>query len=128
MNVRTFCQRHRRLFAYLCAAGWITCFAGTHIPQEHLPGLGSSDKALHLVGYAGLAILFWLALWAYGCRMRRRLGLVLVTLAVYAAVDEITQPLVNRYACVADWYADCAGAAIGAAVCEGLALLWRRKR
>ncbi len=84
-----------------------------------LPELTSrlSDKALHAVEYAGLALLVALALLASNVRPRRALGLALLAASLYGATDELHQLFVpGRSSDVRDWLADSIGAAFGSLV------------
>jgi len=107
---------------------WICAFTATHIPASAAPELPAGDAALHAVGYFGLTALFVLTLAAYGRARRRRIVTAVVTMAAYAAFDELTQPLVSRYAAWGDWLADFVGAAAAVAATEVLFGLWARRR
>lgn len=117
----------RRLHLWLLAGYWLLHLLVFHLPIQPQPRavLGRhSDKWLHVAAYAVLA---WLVARAVDSRRLARRGgfgwLVLwLALAAYAAVDEWTQPLTNRYADFNDWLADAAGAAIG------LATAWLARR
>ena len=84
----------------------------THIPNDALPKVlqrNLLDKVEHAVAYGLIAILFL-------CSLRRPVRpllvlIVLAVLAVIGALDEITQPLVNRYASFADYASDLVGIA-----------------
>ena len=65
-----------------------------------------------------MASVFGWTLRAHRHRRLRRVLLVLVLMTIYAAVDELTQPLVNRYAAWSDWFADVFGAAAAMLVWE----------
>ncbi|NLF29515.1 MAG: VanZ family protein [Planctomycetes bacterium] len=117
----------RRLLWVALAAAWLTAFISTHIPAERVPTLPASDKLLHMATYAGLALIYWLTLAAHPVRGLRRVGLVIASLLAYAVFDEITQPLVNRYASLADGLADAAGAVIAVTLCEVGAWVRRRR-
>ena len=90
----------------------------THVPQPHLPHLVASDKVLHFVGFLLLSSLLLLTLSAFGAARTRRMVMVIFTVMVYAALDEITQPLARRHASVGDWAADVAGALVGIVIIE----------
>lgn len=84
----------------------------THIPNDVLPKvlqLRLLDKVEHAVAY-GLIAMFCL-------RSLRRpvrsllLLILLLALAVVGALDEITQPLVNRHASITDYAFDLIGIA-----------------
>jgi VanZ family protein len=115
--------RYRKLALVTCIATWIGAFAATHVPADELPSFQTTDKTLHLIGYAGLSTAFWLTLRAYGQARLRRALLVVLVLAGYGALDEATQPLVNRYASVVDWQFNCIGALLAAAFWETVARL-----
>lgn len=115
----------------LFLAYWIALTTGTHWPRLAIPGL-YSDKVLHLGAFGGLALLLG---WAYPQRWGSklgRLGILALTLIVYATIDEITQLKVpGRTACWEDWFADLAGITLGLAChtawmhCHGWRLLDR---
>jgi len=120
-------HRHRRLLAILLSVLWVGAFVATHIPKAHMPaGIHASDKTLHAVGYFVLATMLLLVCISRGRPRWTRILLTLALLAAYGAVDEITQPLVNRVAAFGDWLADVGGAA-GAVLVIELALTARRR-
>lgn len=92
---------------------WAAMFLGTHLPQQAVPGIPASDKVMHVVGYAGLALLFALSL----ARRRPTVGKILVVavvLVVYGALDEWTQSFVpGRQSEFLDWCADTVGTGSG---------------
>jgi VanZ family protein len=106
------------LFPAIWIAAWVFLFIMTHIPR--VPDLGlpkDSDKVIHLVSYFTLAML--------GGRVamlnRRRFDRAWFTkwvliYALYAAFDELTQPMVGRVADWSDWIADVIGAAAALSV------------
>jgi VanZ family protein len=110
------------------AAFWLACFVGTHIPASRLVPLGVKDKTLHLSGYAAMAAMLAATMWAYGWPRRKRLLGAATMIPAYAALDEITQPLVNRCADVADWTADMIGAAAAVTAFETLILFVNRRQ
>jgi VanZ family protein len=76
-----------------------------------------SDKVLHAVEYAGLAVLCYRVFrWATGPSVARQaLVLAIVTASIYGITDEVHQFFVPfRESSWLDWLADTAGAAIGA--------------
>lgn len=88
-------------------------FTLTHVPQ--VPGwitrTEMSDKAMHFLGYTGLAYLVWCVFFP-----GRRTGffdkptwLVIAVIAVYGAADEWLQGFVHRTPDVWDWTADMSG-------------------
>ena len=72
-----------------------------------------SDKLVHMAAFAGLAALVAIT-WqlAAGQLNRRHLIAVWLAVALYAALDEWTQPLFGRDASLGDWTADVVGALI----------------
>ena len=112
-----------------CAAVWVTAFTATHIPAEQLRNLPvESDKTLHFLGYLLLGLLFLGAISSRGRRGARRALTLLVVMTAYAAFDECTQPLVNRFAAWGDAWADILGAIAALGVWQGVAGLRRRTR
>lgn len=120
-----------RVLGFFLVAYWLTLFTATHVPIDPEIVVPGNDKTLHVVGYSGLGLLFGLTLaWRLSPRPRfagkgasapsslpaglrfRFLGAVLV-LAIYAMLDELTQPFVGRTCDPYDWLADCVGMVIG---------------
>ena len=90
----------------------------THLPESavvrHL-NVTSFDKILHIAAYS---ILGYTLLRATHLRSKLVSFLIVLGLiAVIGALDELTQPLVQRTASVADWFADCGGVCI-AILCD----------
>lgn len=102
----------------------------------HMPPIGHRtggvprwDKPIHFTLYLGLAGLLAFAakrsFWTQHTRAAQAVliwGAVTAIVAVHGMVDELTQPWTGRDAEFLDWVADCAGAAVGAA----MAVLVRR--
>ena len=121
-------RRARLATGLLLAAVWLAELIATHVPGERLPSLPTSDILLHFAGYVVLAVLLLAALVTRGhCRPRRDVIAVCVLVA-YAAVDELTQPLVRRDAALSDWLADGAGVLAAVVVFEVLATTARMAR
>ena len=109
--------KHKRTFKIpwlIAALGTLSVIlALTHLPQSvavRQLNVTSFDKILHLVAYCLLGYMLLRAI-----RLRSKfisLLIVLVLIAVIGALDESTQPLVQRTASVADWFADCGGVCI----------------
>ncbi len=101
-------------------AGMIFYMSSQSHPEEQLPSFvlkDVSDKVLHAVEYAGLAVLCCRAFrWAAGPSVARQaLVLAVVTASIYGITDEVHQFFVPfRESSWLDWLADTAGAAIGA--------------
>ncbi len=106
------------------AVVWLTAFAATHVPGTHMPALYAGDELLHFIGFFCLASILMLGLFLRGRQRRRRVVTALVVMVLYGALDELTQPLVNRGAAWGDWLADVGGAVAAVLVWE-LALAWR---
>jgi len=102
----------------LLAAAWAGAFVATHVPASGLTGLHGSDTQMHLLGYMGLAGLFWLLRRLQSHSVARRGPVVLAVLMVYGVLDELTQPLVGRSAGMLDWLADATGIALAVILCE----------
>jgi VanZ family protein len=116
----------RKISLAVLTVYWALLFVGTHIPR--LPTILPlpSDKVMHAGAITMLSFLFALA-WS----LRRPFGwrqflAVLAILAVYAAFDEVTQPLMQRTADPLDWIADVAGALGGLASFFCARAIWRR--
>jgi len=92
----------------------------THLPKVsglvRTPGF---DKVLHFVAYFVQAMLAAAAVAATGRLGRRNAAILLVALAAFGGLDELTQPWFSRSAEWADWGADCLGIVLGV----GLVLL-----
>ena len=87
----------------------------THLPQSAVVrqlNITSFDKILHTLGYGIFGYMLLCAI-----RLRSRIVSFLIVLgliAVIGALDESTQPLVQRSASIADWLANCVGVCIAA--------------
>jgi VanZ family protein len=115
-----------KLWQLALAGYWLALFAATHVPRRvvTVPG-GKIDDVIHFVAYAilaGLLAITWER--SAGQLSAAHLRWAWVALALYAAIDELTQPLVGRTASWADWLADALGAAVGLA----LFVWWARWR
>ena len=101
-------------------AGMIYYMSSQSHPEEQLPAFvlkDISDKVLHAVESAGLAVLCYRAFrWAAGPSVARQaLVLAIVTASIYGVTDEVHQFFVPfRESSWLDWLADTAGAAVGA--------------
>jgi VanZ family protein len=112
----------RRGWAIACVVAWVGAFVATHVPAEQLPNLPvESDKTLHFLGYLFLGLLLLGSLSSRGRRGPRRWLTVVGVMVVYAAFDEGTQPLVNRYAAWGDAWADILGGLVAIGVWEAVA-------
>ena len=107
-------QNMRRALSVLLCAYWVTLFTATHL--THVPAVveaHGSDKAWHFVGYAGLTILLAARTVSVRSLSTNVVVCILGIVALYGAIDEVSQIPVGRDAEIADWYADLAGAAVG---------------
>lgn len=113
----------RRWLPPLIWAGVI--LLGTSLPQEVVPVQTSGiDKVLHFAIYTVFAFLLARQL-AFDHSLARAAILTLVIVAAFAAADEWHQRFIpGRFPELADWIADCLGAALGSL----LAVFWRMTR
>lgn len=97
----------------------------TSIPNPDVPvALAGGDKAAHAIMYGVLAALVAFAI-DVGRPAVGRLGVTFVAVAALAAADEYHQRFIpGRAASMADWIADCAGAAT---TLLATAAVWRRR-
>ncbi len=102
-------RKWQRFLLFSSISLWVTAFTVSHIPAEKLPEGPIGDKWLHFIGFFVLASWFHWTLIAYRHPKVRRIALVVSVMALYAAFDEITQPMFNRYGDIGDWYADMTG-------------------
>lgn len=89
----------------------------THIPGQSIPRVLQVhylDKAEHVVAYGLMAGFFLLSLKRPVRPTVLLIGLAL--LVVIGALDEVTQPLVNRFASVSDYASDLTGVAIACVI------------
>jgi hypothetical protein len=109
------CFRPRWMFLTLLVVGCVLIL--THIPPEDIPGILQvriPDKVEHIVAYGLIAGSFLLSLKR---PVRPALLLTgLAALAVIGALDETTQPLVNRTCDLWDYVADLTGIALVCAI------------
>lgn len=110
--------RLRRLLSLATAAYAIALVVATHYPrpQEVLLRLGAegvTDKTQHVVAYTVLALLAAATVASWN-RWTIWNGVVLLgALALFGALDEVTQPVFGRIADPADWVGDCVGIVAG---------------
>lgn len=116
-------SRARHFFRRALPAYWVFLFCVTHFPKLELAGPPQSDKLSHFAAFGLLAYFLWkffecgrepLSAWF--------LWKALAVIAIYGALDELTQALVERGTDVADWIADMLGAGFALALLE-----WRRR-
>lgn len=102
----------------LWLGGLLAAFTISHMPPSASPAAGwINDKVLHFLGFSILGGLtaYRFARSVGQRRMRAHLA-CLVFLAVYAVLDEATQPIVGRTCSFYDWLADFCGAGTGIAL------------
>lgn len=115
--------RWAHFYRRLLPAYWIFLFCSTHFPRLQLPGPDSSDKIAHATAFGILAFLIWRAFQTVYPRLSAAfVWKVLGVVAVYGALDEITQGFVGRSTDPEDWLCDMTGVAIVLGVLE-----WRRR-
>jgi VanZ family protein len=113
MAERTWQSAFRPGWAMATVLG-VACVLGlTHIPGPSMPRIlevGGLDKLEHILAYGLITTLFLLSLRR---PVRPRLLLTgLAALAVLAALDETTQPFVERTASLTDYASDLVGIAV----------------
>src|SRR3954467_1216517 len=117
----------RRLVIVALVLCWAFALAMTHLP--HPPPLGPpvSDKLIHFLAYGLLSGLLFLAVWMSRPNLRWLPAGGLGVVVVYAAFDEITQPLFHRDCEFGDWLADSAAGVIAVSVLGTIRHLMRRR-
>jgi VanZ family protein len=118
-----------RLFAGAAAAYTAVLLYATHHPRPgELVGVPlPADKTLHFVAYGLLGAAVGGAVAARGGWGARAAAAWLVGLAVFAALDEATQPFFGRYADVRDWMFDGIGLVVGVAAVSLVVALARHR-
>ncbi len=116
-------RRRRRYVLAACVTLWHAAFIATHVPAKSLPKVGVGDKWLHAACFFVLGSLLMATLAAYRRRPIRRAIIAFCALTLYGALDELTQPLVNRHGAFSDWYADVKGALAAVVVWELIFLI-----
>ena len=113
----------------LLAAAY-TCLLvyATHHPRpgELIGPKAPGDKTLHVVAYTLLGGVVAAAVASRGRWTWRSAAALLVALALFAAVDEITQPLFGRFADILDWAFDELGLVVGIGAVTVATLLRRQ--
>ena len=112
----------------LCVFMWVCAFTATHLPRGAVPQSGLSDKWLHTIGYFVLVAILVATLVVHGLPRRRRVLAVLVAVPLYAAFDEISQPLFGRSTSIHDWIMDLCGALLALTAVETFLALRRGRR
>ena len=105
----------RKAAAFALAIYWMALVAGTHVPRppQLLIPRGLSDKWIHLLAYTGLAFLLCVN-WSLRRHWNwRHCAALVALLALFGAVDELTQIPVGRECEFLDWIADVLGTSAG---------------
>ncbi|MFN2321742.1 MAG: VanZ family protein [Trueperaceae bacterium] len=119
-------ERRHRAAAWLGAAAWAALLFGlSSLPAGATPtspiSFPGDDKVVHAALYAVLGGLLRVAV--------GRTGPAIALAAAYGATDEAHQAFVpGRDADAFDWFADVAGAALGAALAARAWRTWRASR
>jgi VanZ family protein len=122
-------HRLRKPILILCILAWVGAFGASHIPAGEISKIKlPSDGLLHAAGFGVIGTLLLLSLAAFGVSRLRRVWLTVGALAMYGALDENTQPFVNRTCDINDWYADMTGMLIAVVVVEIVLLIIERRR
>jgi VanZ family protein len=107
----------RRLFLWIPPIVYMALIFYFSSESEPLPAVTERvwDKALHVVAYAGLGVLFCRAFRGEGIGWTSAILLALLSTSAYGASDEWHQSFIPlRESTVRDWVADTVGASIGA--------------
>lgn len=118
-----------RLLAVATAAYTAILLFATHHPQPSalVGDLTHRDKTLHFTAYGLLGLLVAATIAAAGRLAPRTVAAAVAGLLVFAAVDELTQPLFGRATELLDWVFDATGIVAGfAAVLVAWAVVRRR--
>jgi VanZ family protein len=99
----------------------------THMPKPPAAVEVTADKYLHSIGYFIYASLIYIAAGLTFPRFRWLWLTVVLLLAGWAALDEITQAYFHRDPDVHDWMADMVGVLIAASLLSGLRWLGDRR-
>lgn len=98
----------------------------THMPKEPHELEQFKDKTLHTAGYFMYAAVIYTAASITWPRFNGLALLVVLALALWAAADEITQPIFGRTCDILDWRADMIGAVTAVVILSILRLIARR--
>lgn len=115
-----------RARTFICAGMFMVALVATHVPppKRHIPLL-VHDKTLHVIGFAVLGAL---VAWRRAANPANLTGSAAARwycgLLLYAAADELTQPLTGRSCELYDWMADATGGAMGTL----LVFFWYRRK
>ena len=117
----------QRVLDLLAAVYACVLVSATHHPKpaEIVGPNAPGDKTLHLIAYTLLGGAVAAAVASRGGWNWRSAATVFVALALFAAADEITQPLFGRFADILDWAYDELGLVAGIGAVTAAALLLR---
>jgi len=117
----------RRGLDLLAAAYAAVLVYATHHPKpaELVGPNPPGDKTLHVIAYTLLGGVVAAAVASRGGWNWRSAAALFVALALFAAADEITQPLAGRFADILDWAYDEVGLVAGIGAVTAAALLLR---
>jgi VanZ family protein len=119
-----------RLLAAATASYTAILLFATHHPQpsDLVGDLARRDKALHFTAYGLLGLLVAATIAAAGRLSPRTVVAAVAGLMVFAAVDELTQPLFGRATELLDWVFDSTGIVAGfaAVLAAWAAVRWWR--
>jgi len=110
-----------RLLAVATGAYTAILLFATHHPKpgDLVGDLVHRDKMLHFTAYGLLGLLVAAMIAVAGRLSSRAVAFAVVSLLVFAAVDEVTQPLFGRSTEMLDWAYDSLGLAAGVAAVIG---------
>jgi VanZ family protein len=122
----------RRLLILAAAvAYWLFLFIATHTPgspDPRPPRVPHLDKVQHLVAFAALGAIVCAAASTFATPSWRMYVGVIALIALYAAIDEWTQGLVERrMSDLLDWIADVVGAVLGVILFAAARKWWLRR-
>ena len=129
MTVDLSIHRKRRLLGitmlFVFVFYSILLVVATHLPRvpTFVRGPGA-DKWLHFVAYGCQTVLAMSVFHFTNRLVLKNVIFLIVLLATFGAIDELTQPLFSRQAELLDWVADCVGIVFG--VCLAWLVVYTR--
>ena len=108
-------QRPSRFAGSALIVYTVVLFIGTHLPGRAVQQVSfpDYDKILHFAAYAVLSTLAFHLMSTRSVGSLRCILFLCLSLAAYAAVDELTQiPVPGRFGSWGDWWADMAGISV----------------
>jgi VanZ family protein len=120
--------RYRKAILVIFILMWIGAFTATHIPNSAIPQMihDLGHILLHIVGFLGLSTWFILTLVAFNVSPLRRILVVLLTMTIYAAIDEYTQQFFGRGTSLLEWFVDTCAAAVALVIWESIFCLIKK--